>query len=158
LLSIHDMKWKYLPLLFLLVITGCAKVQDPVFKKVGNFRIKGFGITETKIGFDVTYFNPNNFGVTVKEAQADVYIDSLYLGKFVQDTTIAVKKNADFSIPLTGSISMATALKMDLKNLDTRDILLKADGNVRVGKAGVYISKPVHYLGKHRLDEIQIKF
>ena len=66
-----------------------------------------------------------------------------------------VSKNADFSIPLTGKISLQTALKMNFQNLDSREILLKAEGSTRVGKAGIFIQKPIRYEGKHKLEEIR---
>lgn len=150
---------KLIALLFgLISLAGCARVKDPEFRKVGNFKMKGINPKQTTIGFNVVYFNPNNFGVTVKDGSVDVYMDSIYLGKFTQDSSIVVKKNADFSIPLSGAIPLRTALELDLRNIGQRDILLRADGAVKVGKAGIFVSKDVHYSGKHRLDEIQIKF
>jgi len=41
--------------------------------------------------------------------------------------------------------------------LGRKDIFLKADGSVKVGKAGIYITRPVHYQGLHRLDEIRLQ-
>ena len=120
-----------------------------------KFRIKNLGIQQTTIGFSVTYYNPNNFGVTVKQTEADIYMDSVYLGKFIQDSTVGVNKNAEFSIPLTGSISLQTALQMDLQNIGERDVLLKADGSVKVGKAGIFVNKPIHYEGMHKIEEIR---
>src|SRR5689334_20928729 len=111
------MKLKYLSLLLVIGILSCSKVRDPEFRKIGDFKIKSLGLLETRIGFSVTFFNPNKFGVTVKQAEADVYVDSLYLGKFIQDSSILVAKNSDFKLPLTGTVSMATALKMNLQNL-----------------------------------------
>lgn len=142
-----------IPLLF-----GCAKVKDPEFRRIGNFKVKGLGLASTTIGFNVTYFNPNNFGVTVKETAADIYIDSVYLGRFQQDSTIAVARNAEFSIPISGVVTLATALKLDIRHLQDRDILLRADGSVKVGKAGIFVTRPFHYEGRHRLDEVQIRF
>jgi LEA14-like dessication related protein len=124
---------------------------------VGNFKVKGLGISQTTIGFNVTYYNPNNFGVTVKETQADVYIDSIYLGKFIQDSTIGVNKKSEFSIPLSGAVSMQTALQLNLREMADKEILLRADGTVRVGKAGIFVTRKVNYQGKHRLDEIKIR-
>ena len=149
------MRFKYYPIVFLILILGCAKVQDPEFRRVEKFSIKNIGIQQTTIGFSVTYYNPNNFGVTVKQTEADIYMDSVYLGKFVQDSIVGVNKNAEFSIPLSGSISLQTALQMDLQNIGERDILLKADGTVKVGKAGIFVNKPIHYEGRHRLEEIR---
>jgi len=147
-----------LPLLLVLLGTGCAQVRDPEFKRVGNFKMKSIDLSKTTIGFNVTYFNPNNFGVTVKEAQADVYLDSTYLGKFSQDSTVAVYKNADFTIPFSGAIPLKTALQLDLKNLSEKEVTLRADGSVRVGKAGIFVTRPVHYSARQRLNELRIRF
>jgi LEA14-like dessication related protein len=149
------MKWYIFPIAVLIGLSSCSDVKEPEFRKVSDFKVREMGIQETTIGFHVTYFNPNNFGVTVKETQADVWLDSIYLGKFYQDTAVNVSKNADFSIPLTGKISLQTALKMNFQDLDTREILLKAEGSTRVGKAGIFIQKPIRYEGKHKLEEIR---
>jgi hypothetical protein len=46
---------------------------------------------------------------------------------------------------------------MNLQNLTEKEINLKADGSVKVGKGGVFITRPVSYEGKHKLDEIRIR-
>lgn len=143
-----------LPFLLLVIFFGCTKIKEPQFSRIDNFHLKNFGLQQAVIAFNVAYFNPNNFGVTVKEAAADVYLDSVYLGKFVQDSTIGVGKNAEFSIPLSGSVSLQTLLGLNFQQLSQRDVLIRANGNVKVGKAGIFISKPFTYQGKHRLDEI----
>jgi LEA14-like dessication related protein len=143
-----------LPFLALVLLVGCTKIKEPEFRRINNFHLKNFGLQQAVIAFNVTYFNPNNFGVTVKEAAAEVYLDSVYLGKFVQDSTIGVGKNAEFSIPLSGSVSLQTVLGLNFQQLSQRDVLIRANGHVKVGKAGIFISKPFTYQGKHRLDEI----
>ncbi len=153
---INVMKRILVPLLLAIVFTGCVQVKEPEFRKIEKLRLKNFGITEGVIAFNATYYNPNNFGVSVKEAEADVYIDSVYLGKFVQDSVVQVNKNADFSIPLSGKITLATALKIDLEDIEKRDILLKAIGSVKVGKAGVFVNKPFEYRGRHRLEDLKL--
>src|SRR5215207_2588018 len=152
-----DMKATYLSFLLVIVLAGCGKVKEPEFRRVGQFKVKSLGLLQTTIGFNVTYFNPNNFGVTVKETSADVYMDSVFLGKFIQDSTIGVQKNAEFSIPLSGSISLQTALQMNIQDVGQREILLKAEGSTKVGKAGIFINKPIKYVGKHRLEDISFK-
>src|SRR4051812_40881963 len=151
--SIRHMKWMYASLLLAFLATSCSKMKEPEFRRIERFRVKQLGLQQTTIGFYVTYFNPNNFGVNVKEAEADVYMDSVYMGKFIQDSAVAVGKNAEFSVPFSGGISLQKALQLDLKNIGERDVLIRADGNVKVGKAGIFINKKIHYEGKHRLDE-----
>jgi len=137
-----------------MLLVSCTTVKEPQFRRVENFRLKNFGLQEAVIAFNVAYYNPNNFGVTVKEAAADVYLDSVYLGKFSQDSVIGVKKNAEFSIPLSGSVSLQTVLSLDLQKLSQKEVLLRADGNVKVGKAGIFITKPFNYRGTHRISDI----
>ncbi len=137
-------------------LIGCKEIKDPEFRRVENLGIKNLGLLEATIGVNVTYYNPNGFGVTVKEAEADIYLDSTYLGKFIQDSSINVNREAEFSIPFSGTISMRTALNLDLESLSRRDVLLKAEGSAKVGKAGIYLNTPIHYQGKHRLEEIKL--
>ena len=145
-------------LLPLMMLTfSCQDVKDPEFRRVDNFGVKKVSFQDATIGFEVTYYNPNNFGVNVKEAEADVYIDSLYIGKFAQEKLVDVNKEAEFSIPFTGKIPLQKALEFNFKDLSNREVLLKAEGSAKVGKAGVYISKPIKYEGRHRLDEINIR-
>jgi LEA14-like dessication related protein len=145
---------KLLPFLVLIALAGCTKIKEPQFRRIDNFRLKNFGLQDAVIAFNVSYYNPNNFGVTVKEAGADVYLDTIYLGKFVQDSTVSVKKNSEFSIPLSGSVSFQTILNLNIQELSQREVLLKANGNVKVGKAGIFITKPFRYQGKHKLEDI----
>jgi LEA14-like dessication related protein len=154
------MKWMRLFAVILIglsLLSSCTDIKDPQFRSIDHFRIKNLGFQQSTIGFNVTYYNPNNFGVTVKEAEANIYMDSVFLGKFSQDSNVTVDKNSVFSIPLSGGVSMQTALQLNLQDLASKDILLKADGSVKVGKAGIYISRPVHYQGVQRLDEIHFK-
>ncbi|HVK98083.1 MAG TPA: LEA type 2 family protein [Flavisolibacter sp.] len=154
----HDMDFKRLfpTLLAFLFVSSCTSIREPEFRDINNFRIKNLGLTKATIGFTVTYFNPNNFGVTVKETDADVYIDSVYLGKFAQDSLITVGKNAAFSIPISGTIPLGTFLKLNLQDISNRQVLLKAAGSTKIGKGGIYITKSIEYEGKHRLNEIRL--
>ncbi|MGE5518689.1 MAG: hypothetical protein ACM3VS_02100 [Candidatus Dadabacteria bacterium] len=139
-----------------IVLSGCTKIQEPAFRRIENFRLKNIGLTSGTIGFNVTYYNPNNFGVTVKETQADVSIDSVFLGKFMQDNLTEVPPKSEFSIPISGTIPIGKVLQLDPRNLANRDIYIKAIGSTQVGKVGVYITKPFTYTGRHRLDEIKL--
>lgn len=148
------MKMKYLPLLLLFILSGCARIKSPEFRRIENFHLKNLELQQAVIGFDLTYFNPNNFGVTVKDAVADVYVDSVYLGKFVQDSSVDVYKTSNFSIPFSGNISLQTALNLKPGKLSQNKILITANGSVKLGKAGIYITKDIRYQGKHSIEEI----
>lgn len=103
----------------------------------------------------MVYYNPNNFSVTVKETDMKVYIDSVFLGNFVQRTTVNVGEKGDFTIPLTGQILVATFLQLDLKDIHKRTVQVQAEGTTKVGKGGIFITKEVQYKGRHRLSDLR---
>jgi LEA14-like dessication related protein len=134
------------------VIASCTRIKDPEFRRVDNFGVRKLGFEETVVGFSATYYNPNNFGVTVKEAAIDVFVDTVYLGKFTQPGEVPVNGVAEFSIPLEGKIAVQKALKFDLPKLLGKTVRLRADGSVKVGKVGVFVTKPIHYEGQQTIS------
>lgn len=143
-----------LPLSFLICLLAgsCRKTKEPEFRRLESFAVKSFGLEKVEIGFRLTYFNPNSFSVSVKEADADFYLDSVYMGKITQDKEVEVAQNAEFSIPLSGSIPLISALKLKINDVENRELLVQANGSARVGRGGVFIKKPFKYSGKHKVD------
>ena len=39
-----------------------------------------------------------------------------------------------------------------LNDLANRELVVQANGSVKLGKGGVYITKPFDYSGKHKVD------
>lgn len=147
----------YVCLIIGLLASSCGKVEEPEFRRLNNFGIRKFGLQESTVGFNAVYFNPNNFGVSVKETALDVYIDSTYIGKFIQPQTVDVANKAEFSIPLEATITLQNAMNLGLERKLGKEVLVRADGSVRIGKAGVYITKNIDYKGRHVLDINLIK-
>ena len=145
------------PTLFILLvavfISSCKlKIEEPEFRRICNFDVKQLGLLQNTISFDVVFYNPNSFDVTVKEAASDIYLDSIYIGKFAQPAAIEVGKNAEFTLPLSGIVNLSTVLKLNFKDLVNKEVLIRANGSAKVGKAGIFITRPITYQGRHRLD------
>ncbi len=133
-------------------LTSCGKFQQPEFRSLDHFGVKNVSLQQATIGFEMTYFNPNNFGVAVKEADIDVYVDSVYMGKFTQPQLVDVGSSAEFSIPMEGKISWKEAIKSNLHKRAGKEVQVRADGTVKVGKGGVFVNKDIRYSGRHTLD------
>lgn len=140
-----------------MAMASCGKVEDPRFRRLENFGVRNISLQDATIGFNATYFNPNKFGVNVKEAVFDFYADTLYLGKFLQPQGIDVNPAAEFSIPLEGRVSWQKVRNSGFEKLAGKEVLIKATGSVKVGKAGVYMTKNINYEGRHMLDLNLIK-
>jgi LEA14-like dessication related protein len=139
------------------LLTSCAKITDPEFRRVENFAVKNADLQEVTVAFSIVYYNPNNFGVKVKDAVLDVYIDSVYVGKFTQPAETVVNGLADFSIPVEGKVSLQQAFKLDITNLVGREVFIRANGNIKIGKGGVYVNHPILYEGKQTINADLLK-
>jgi LEA14-like dessication related protein len=139
-------------LAFLVLLGSCGKMKEPEFRRLEGFQLKNVGLSEATIRFQATYYNPNNFGVTVKETALDVRINDQPLGRFTQTNDIQVDKAAEFSIPLEARIGIADAIKMDIPRLIGKEVMVQATGTVRVGKGGVYVTRQINYSGKQLVD------
>jgi hypothetical protein len=144
-------------LLFSVMLAACGRVQDPEFRRLEGFGVKNVGFTESTVTFNATFYNPNNFGVAVKEAAFDVYIEKAYLGKFTQPREVSVGDKAEFSIPMEGRISFGDAVKLNVPGMIGKEVGIRAVGNVRVGKAGVFINKDFTYEGRQKITADLIK-
>lgn len=135
-----------------MVLFSCTKVKEPTFRRLSGFKVKSLGLQEARIGINVVYFNPNNFGVNIKEGAVNVYFDTTFIGRFTQPIEVEVAKNAEFGIPLEGSVPLAKVLKLKANDFLNKEVQVRADGTVRVGKGGLFVNKEIIYQGKHRLD------
>lgn len=150
------MKGNLITLIFgvsiVVLLASCGKVQEPQFRRINNFGVKNVSLQDATVGLQITYFNPNNFGVAVKEADIDLYIDTVFVGKFLQPQQIAVAEDSEFSIPIEGKISWRKIAQSNLHKQAGKEVLVKAAGSVKVGKGGVFVNKAINYSGRHVLD------
>ena len=139
-----------------LVLNGCREVQEPQFKKIEGFKIRKLGLKESEVGFRLRFLNPNDFRVNAKEAVVTIEIDGVSLGQFVQDSSVSIDKNKEFIVPFTGTIPMGRLLELNYRNLGERELNVRAKGSVKLGKAGVFVTRDIDYEGKHKLSEVDL--
>lgn len=142
------------PLLLILTfvfLSSCRNVKEPEYRGFYNLAIGGIG-KESLIHLDLEYFNPNKFGVKVKDVEFDVYLDSELLGHAIMDSVIRIPALNTFQIPVNLKTETRVLLKNSLAILLNKEVLLKVEGSARVGKAGVFVKYPLRYEGKHKLQ------
>jgi LEA14-like dessication related protein len=143
-------------LLFLVLLSffciSCKKPTAFDYKDVKNIRVESFGLNTSKVSMDLVFFNPNSFGVTLKNVDCDLYIDSNYLGKFVLDTLMAIPKSAEFTLPASMRVDMKGLFKNSWTILFNKEVTLGAKGTTRVGKGGFYVTVPFNYEGKQKIN------
>jgi LEA14-like dessication related protein len=110
-----------------------------------NLRVDSVGLVSSKISLDLIYFNPNSFGVTLKNVNCDVYVNHNYLGKYALDTVMHIDKRSEFVLPSSMNVDMKNVYKNALGSLLSSQVLVELKGTTRVGKSGVFITIPFDY-------------
>ena len=127
------------------LITACNKPQSFEYRGMQNLKIDSVGLAKSKISLELVYFNPNNFGVDLRNVSCDVYINHNYLGKYVLDTLMRITKRSEFAIPSSMQVDMKNVYKNSLNTLLSKQVLVELRGTTRVGKSGIFITVPFNY-------------
>ena len=139
-------------LLIIIMNYSCKPVQQPEFRSVQNFHVDSAGITSSGISLDIELYNPNDFGINLKETISDFYVNEIYLGRLTQDSTISIAANSAFRIRLKGNVMLQELLKNPLDLLSQKKFLVKATGSTKIGKIGFYKVYPFEYQQLQNLD------
>lgn len=141
------------PLLLLIIaFASCKTPESFEYRDLRNFKIDSLGFAQSAVSMDLVYFNPNNFGVDLKNIDCDVYIEHNFLGKYRLDTTMHIAKKSEFVVPSKMNVNMQNLFKNTLTSLFTKELLLEVKGTTKVGKGGIYITVPFSYSGRHEFS------
>jgi LEA14-like dessication related protein len=114
-------------------------------------------MSESVISADLRYYNPNNFRLKLKEGELDVSVNDTYMGHSKLDTLLEIPRLDTFSIPVKLKVDVKTLLSKAASVLLTNEMVVKLDGNAKLGKSGIYFNVPIHYEGKQRLDLFKLE-
>src|ERR1700712_5776655 len=132
------MKKTSFPLLLLfisviMVVTSCRAPKDLEYRDFKNLKVQQLGFSSSTIKVDLVYYNPNNFGLQLKETNLDIYLDSNYLGHSAQEYQITIPKRAEFTLPFQVDVDMKNMLKNALSTILSKEVWVKVTGTVRLG-------------------------
>ena len=135
-----------------IIISSCKAPKELEYREVRKMELKQLGFNQSAINFELVYFNPNKFGLDLKKVESDVYLDNIYLGKFQLDTLMRIPKNSEFVLPSTIYIDMQNLMKNAAQLMFKKEILIKAKGNVKIGKGGIFKTLPFTYEGRQEVN------
>jgi LEA14-like dessication related protein len=145
--------WYYLLLASCLFgLSFCGKPKQPDYIDFQHLKLNKAGLNQSVITFDLRYFNPNSYRLQLKEASVDVYFNDKYLGHSILDSLIQVPAKDTFIIPVSMQLEMKSLVKNAMQLLLNPDVMVKLNGNAKVGKGGIFINVPINYEGKQRID------
>ncbi len=130
---------------WILSFAACKKPQSFEYRGMQNLKVDSVGLVSSKISLELVYFNPNSFGVDLKNVNCDVYINHNYLGRYVLDTTMHIAKRSEFVIPSSMNVDMKNVFRNALNAFLSNQVLVELKGSTRVGKSGIFITVPFTY-------------
>ncbi len=131
---------------------SCSAPQGLIYTNYKNLEIEKFGFANSKIKFDLEYFNPNNFGLQLKRTELDIFINSNFLGHSFSDTLINIPRRDTFLIPIKFDVNMQNVFKNAFNTFTGNEVAIKVTGKLKLGKANVFMTMPVNYEGKHKFS------
>lgn len=132
----------------ILTLLSCASPKAVEYKTYHNFSINQIGFNSSSISLDLEYYNPNNFGMQLKNTDLDIFIDGNLLGHSVTDSLIQIPRRGTFVVPVKFNVDMRNAFKNALNTLTGKEVMVKLTGKVKVGKGNVFMNFPISYESK----------
>ncbi|MBO9151451.1 LEA type 2 family protein [Chitinophaga sp. GCM10012297] len=133
-------------------LSSCDKMKDLEFLRVASFDFESLSFSKSTVKMELAYFNPNNFSLRLKDAEFDVFLDDTKVGHSLQDTLIDIPARDTFYFPVKLDVEMGNVFKNVLGALGNKEVTIKASGNCKVGKKGVYLPFPIRCETKQKLD------
>lgn len=136
---------------FLIVLlSACASPRELEYQDVKNFRLLELSM-KPRVGMDVQFYNPNKFGMTMKDANVDLYIDGKLVGNAILDKSYDVPGLDTFLLPVTLKADLQSILPNALAILANNKMEVELKGHVKAGR-GVFINIPIRYKGVQELN------
>ena len=136
-------------LLFISLLVTSFLFKEPTFIESRGFKVTSFGLKQSMVQTNLYYYNPNNFGLQLKQVDADVFINDKLAGHSLIDTLIKIPAKDTFAIPVRFQVEMKNLLSNAFSILTQDAVDVKMKGSATIGKAGLFIKLPLNYQGKH---------
>lgn len=123
--------------------SSCEKTKDIQFVRVAGISMDELGMSKSIVRMTLAYYNPNKYRLQLKDANFDLFFDDTQVGHSIQDTTIFIPARDTFYFPVKLEINMGNVLKNALSIFSNKEVTIKATGNCKVGKGGIFLPFPI---------------
>jgi len=143
------------PAVIFLVSCKSGNIREPEYREIQNVHIEDVGLLQTTAGFDMVYYNPNDFSVQLASARGDIYIDNMYFGRFSIKDRVSVRKHEEFIVPALIKMDNISAVKNHREIFQKKQAMIRIEGFATVKKAGFSKEVPIKYEGIQDLERLR---
>lgn len=136
----------------LLLATSCKAPQAPVFGRLENLEVGKVEMGQAVVTAAIKYYNPNNYPLTLKHAEAGFFIDNKLVGNSVLDTLLQIPKRDSFLLPVSVKLNPRQILSNGLSAILLGEINISVRGFAKLGRNGIFIRLPIDYSGKQKIN------
>ena len=140
----------FVPVLLLFSCATQKEVRNLQYQEVKNFRLAKLDMNP-EVGMDVQFYNPNTFGLTLKDANIELYINNAYIGKAFITRSFNVPGQDTFLMPVTLVPELKNVFPNALQLLFNKEVNVRVAGSVKAGR-GIFITVPINYQGRQKLN------
>ena len=133
------------------MFSACKAPQAFEYREVKHVALRHLGFSKSAVTLDLLYYNPNDYGVTLKKVDCEVFLNQSYLGKYVLDTALHIEGKSVFVLPVSVEFNLGDILKRGTSILLNKEAIIGVKGITRVGKVGIYRNIPIQYETKFKL-------
>ena len=127
---------------FVLLCSACNTIKDIEYKGIKESKLQSLGIQKGTVKLVLQYYNPNKFGIQVKETQLEVYANDKYVGIAENPEECSVPKDAIFDFPIYVHFNPLKAIGL-VSLLNAPNVNIRVKGTAKAGKGGVWVRVPV---------------
>ncbi len=131
-----------------ILLFSCSSPKALEYKTYHNFSIQKLGFNNSAIALDLEYYNPNNFGLQLRNTDLDIFINGSRFGHSSSDTLINIPRRNTFILPIKFDVDMQNIFKNAMNTLLGKEVTIKLTGKLRIGKGNIFISFPLNYESK----------
>lgn len=138
----------------LLAAAGCSRPKALVYQDLRGIRVQQADFQQATIVLELQFYNPNSYGLSLKNGDVDAYLNDRYVGKATLDERTAVPARDTFTMPvsITAKLSSILVNALDIVANGGREVPVRLQGTIRAGKGGVFVPVKIHYEGRQRLN------
>ncbi|MBS1772422.1 MAG: LEA type 2 family protein [Bacteroidetes bacterium] len=141
---------KWFGLLSVIILASCANPKSLEYHDVKNFQVGNISLTP-EIGMDVEFYNPNNYPMTLKDANIDLYIENKLVGHVTMENKYTVPAADTFLLPVKLHADLKGIISNALQVMANKEMNIKLQGSVKAGR-GILVPIRINYEGKKKLN------
>jgi len=146
----------FLPKTFALLIffTACRQPEAPEYRGFEQARVSLGGGSGTVLSAKLKFFNPNPFGLQLRHATVDVYLNDKHAGHSVIDSTIVIPRKDSFYLPVSMAVDVRSLFSNALQFLLKKEVKFRVEGKASLRKNGFPFTVPLNYEGSQNIDSL----